>query len=73
MSRRLTKVSRCRICKFMFEQIKQQNHYLCHICRTPERMAAAGYGREDISVEANVSNERARFAVFEPELEVKVS
>jgi hypothetical protein len=57
----------------MFEQYKWQKHYLCNTCRTPEKMAAEGYGREDIEVQANVSCERARFAVFGPELEVKVS
>jgi hypothetical protein len=52
---------------------KWQGHYLCDACRVPEKMAAAGYGREDIENQANVSYERARVAVFEPELKVKVS
>jgi protein-arginine kinase activator protein McsA len=73
MARLKTKVARCRVCKLMFEQLKQQNHYACTSCRTPEKMVAAGYGREDIHVEANVSYERARVAVFGPDLKVKAS
>jgi hypothetical protein len=73
MSRTKTKVARCRTCRFMFELYKWQRHYLCATCRTPEKMAAEGYGREDIELQANVSYERARVAVFGPELKVKAS
>jgi hypothetical protein len=73
MARTSTKVARCRTCKFQFVLFKWQGHYLCDACRVPEKMAAAGYGREDIENQANVSYERARVAVFEPELKVKVS
>lgn len=69
MARSLTKVTRCRICKFLFEQFRKQNHYTCPSCRTPEKMAAAGYGWSDIKIEANVSYERAREAVFGRQLE----
>ena len=73
MSKRLTKVARCQMCKGAFEQFKTQHHRICPCCRTPEKMAAAGYGRDDIMVETNVSYERARFAVFGPALDVKAS
>ena len=66
-------VARCRMCKGLFEQHKTLHHRICPHCRTPEKMAAAGYGREDIKIETNVSSERARFAVFGPALKVEAS
>jgi hypothetical protein len=64
---------KCRACKNQFHRFTTSHHRLCPVCRTPEKMAAAGYGRDDIMLEANVSHERARFAVFGPELKVKAS
>lgn len=73
MARTQTKAAICRICGFLFTLFKWQQFYLCNDCRTPEKMAAAGYGLEDVQNQANVSYERARVAVFGPELGVKAS
>jgi Zn finger protein HypA/HybF involved in hydrogenase expression len=64
---------KCRMCKGTFQKVVTQHNRICPRCRTPEKMAAAGYGRDDIVLEANVSYERARVAVFGPELKVKAS
>lgn len=56
-----------------FEVFGRRRHYARPPYRTPKEMAVAGYGWQDIAQKMSVSEERARFAVFGPELKVKVS